>query len=85
MNLPVLKNCSGVVISSVKGAEDGNGIIVRLAEYHGQTERFTLALPDGINTCFETDMKETPIKEYNGREIQMEISPFEIKTIKLNR
>ena len=83
LELPRIKNGSGVIISSIKGAEDNDGIVCRIVEYHGQKTRFTLDIPSKMNKCFETDMKEDPVKEFEGKEIEIEISPYEIKTFKI--
>lgn len=83
LELPRIKNGSGVIISSIKGAEDNDGIICRIVEYHGQKTKFILDIPTKMKTCFETDMKETPVKEFEGKEIEIEISPYEIKTFKI--
>ncbi|MBO4648294.1 MAG: hypothetical protein J5806_09070 [Lentisphaeria bacterium] len=76
LDLPVLPNTSGtsVIGSSVKPAEDGSGIVVRLFESEGQ--RAELSLPDG--NWLETDMLEQNPVPVSG---PLHFKPFEIKTL----
>ena len=57
-----------IVIETIKPAEDGNGIVVRLYEDSGIKR-----------TAYEADMKENPIRETDLS--ALEFKPFEIKTI----
>lgn len=72
-------------ISSISQARDGNGLILRAAEYRGRAGNLGLFIPPWVQKIWETDMKEDPIRELtaaNGR-ITTQIGPFEIKTFRL--
>ncbi|MDB5082049.1 MAG: alpha-mannosidase [Chloroflexi bacterium] len=79
----LLKNVrSGIIISTLKSAEDGDGVIVRLYECHNERgpERLTFAFP--IKAAWECNLledKQCPVA-YDGNIISFEISPYEIKT-----
>ena len=78
LELPVLPDTSGtsVIGGSVKPAEDGSGIVVRLFESEGKTA--DLSLPDG--NWQETDMLERNPVPVSG---PLHFRPFEIKTLKV--
>lgn len=67
-----------IVIETIKPAEDGNGIVLRLYEDSGikRTASLSIAVK---GKAFEADMLENPIKETDISAI--EFKPFEIKTI----
>jgi alpha-mannosidase len=76
-----------VIIEAVKLAEDGGALIVRLYEAAGARGAVTLTtmLPVGkawLADLMENEIRKVPIK--NGR-IQLDLSPFEIVTLKLAR
>ena len=67
-----------VIIETIKPAEDGNGIVIRLYEDSGIKR--TVALSIAVKgKAYEADMLENPIKETNISAINFK--PFEIKTI----
>ena len=67
-----------VIIETIKPAEDGNGIVIRLYEDSGI--KHTVALSIAVKgKAYEADMLENPIKETNISAINFK--PFEIKTI----
>lgn len=67
-----------IVTETIKPAEDGNGIVVRLYEDSGikRTASLSIAVK---GKAFEADMKEIPIREADLS--ALEFKPFEIKTI----
>lgn len=76
-------NGTNVVVETVKPAEDGEGIVFRLYESGGGTERIHLDLPDGVTEAIETDLLEYQGEQLsitNGR-LELKFKPFEIKTI----
>lgn len=67
-----------IVTETIKPAEDGNGIVLRLYEDSG-SER-TASLSTAVKgKAFEADMMENPIREADLS--ALEFKPFEIKTI----
>jgi alpha-mannosidase len=72
---------AGVVVETVKPAEQGSGVIVRLYESLGQTTTTELRVALPYSTATETDLIERPIGEVQLSALQF--SPFEIKTILL--
>jgi alpha-mannosidase len=74
-----------LVAETVKPAEDGRGIIVRLYESFGGTARARLAVPDAFKKATLTNLIERDIKKLdiiNG-EINIIAHPFEIITLRL--
>jgi alpha-mannosidase len=73
----------GVIIETIKPAEDGSGAVLRLYESLGRqtTTALTTTLPHSV--AIETDLLERP----GGRAdlTRLEFGPFEIKTILLER
>lgn len=74
-----------VVIETIKQAEDGNGIIVRL--YENQRKRGSVTLKTGfdLENVIATNMIEDDLDpiSFDGREISLPITPYEIVTLRL--
>jgi len=83
-DMPVVID-DGVYISSLKGAWNQKGIIIRLVEYNGVSKNITLNIPEKFISVFETDMKEDIIcpLEVNGGKLKFGMKGFEIKTLYL--
>lgn len=88
------KSCSfmnidadNVVLETIKRAEDGNGIIVRLYETENTRSRVTLNTAFEIAEVKETDLleKETGSSklEVSKNKLSFEIMPYEIKTFRI--
>ncbi|MDD3927455.1 MAG: glycoside hydrolase family 38 C-terminal domain-containing protein, partial [bacterium] len=75
----------GTLIDTVKQAEDGNGIIIRVYEAYGTRGPAVLVLDRDIVEACECDLLEHRIGEtdYRGKEISFHINPFEIRTFKV--
>ncbi|MDD3925107.1 MAG: alpha-mannosidase [bacterium] len=75
----------GIVVDAVKQAEDGKDIIVRLYEAYGSRGPVVLALDRDIANACECDLLErcTGAADCNGREIRLNIKPFEIRTFRV--
>jgi alpha-mannosidase len=78
-------NCRNVVIETIKRAEDGNGIIIRL--YESQRKRgpvfiqsFAPILAAWETNLLEEDQLQSLVKD---GQILLEIKPYEIKTIRI--
>ncbi len=74
------------VIESIKAAEDGRGIIVRLYENAGADSGFTLEPNFRFQRASVVSLMETEITEcsVSGGTISGELKPFEILSIKIN-
>ncbi|MGR3468299.1 MAG: glycosyl hydrolase-related protein, partial [Shimia sp.] len=75
----------GVVVETVKPAEDGDGIIVRLFEAHRSRGPVTLTFPQPlrrIERC--TILEETEaVLAVDADTVTLDISPFEIVSLRL--
>ncbi len=75
-----------LVVTALKQAEDGDGMILRLYETNGQAcdARVRLGLP--ARTYVETDLMENPIgqpRPIDGGEFSVKAGKYEIKTYKI--
>jgi alpha-mannosidase len=74
-----------VVTETVKQAEDGNGIIVRLYESQRQRGPVTLTVGLDLAEAWRTNLLEenqAPLKP-NGNSVTLTVSPYEIVTLRL--
>jgi alpha-mannosidase len=74
-----------VIVTAMKQAEDGNGIVVRFFEWAGKSGDVELEVPAGAKAAQETDLMEKPIGSVslqNGA-VTVRTKPYEIKTVKL--
>lgn len=74
-----------VVLETIKQAEDGNGMIVRLYEYKNRRAPVSITLggvPASVQECslMEEAEREIPV---NGNSITLEMLPYEIKTLRI--
>jgi alpha-mannosidase len=79
---------SNLVVSGLKKTEDDKGIILRFYEVEGKKTTATLASNLPLASCIETNLLEE--KERNDlslieEKVQIEVLPFEIKTLLLLR
>lgn len=72
-----------VIVETIKPAESGNGVIVRLYESLGRPAVTALRTELRHETAYETDLMELPLGPIDLSRI--EFTPFEIKTIHLQR
>ena len=75
-----------VVLETVKKAEDGDGIIVRLYEVENARTKVTLYCADAILSAEETNLLEQPADgaiDVKENEISLTIKPYEIRTIRI--
>lgn len=79
----------GVFLSAAKPADDGSGdLIVRVYENHGARTRDVIRLNHAsIESVTECDMLEHPLRqvEHTDDSIPFELTPFEIKTFRIQR
>lgn len=81
-----INTCSrNINIESIKKAESGDSVIVRMHEYENTRTNAVVTLHRKATKVFETDCLENRIKEVAGNtnEFKVEIKPFEIKTFEL--
>ncbi|RCW49442.1 alpha-mannosidase [Paenibacillus prosopidis] len=76
-----------VMIETVKQAEDGEDLIVRLYETAGTRIKATLDIDFGFSEGWLADLMEAPIEQLHpkGGAFTLSFTPFEIKTIRLAR
>jgi alpha-mannosidase len=75
-----------VIIDTMKRAEDGNGIIVRMYECHGArgVARLKLALPFNHATFCNILEQEIGRARLKGGEIEIPYTPYKIVTVRLS-
>jgi alpha-mannosidase len=71
----------GVIIETIKGAENGSGVVLRLYESLGRATTTSLRTTFPHASAVETDLLERPIGRVDLS--RLEFTPFEIKTIHL--
>jgi alpha-mannosidase len=85
--LPSLVACDSpnVIIETVKAAEDGNGLIVRLYESHRKRGNILLKVGFRLAQAWRTNLLEQNLTsvEIHQQFIQLPIHPFEIITLRL--
>ncbi|KPV49709.1 hypothetical protein SE17_31070, partial [Kouleothrix aurantiaca] len=74
-----------IVVETVKAADDGNGLIVRLYEAHNQRGPAVLRFGRAVASATETDLLERELgpAEVQGNEVRFSVRPFEIKTLRV--
>ncbi|MBV9229249.1 MAG: alpha-mannosidase, partial [Chloroflexi bacterium] len=79
-------DCSHIVVETVKPAEDGDGLIVRLYEAHNQRGGGTLRFATSLRSVQVCNLLEEPLAEVSVQEnrFSFEIRPFEIKTFRVH-
>ncbi len=74
-------DCSGIVIETIKPAEAGSGVILRLYESLGAFATTRLETKVSFSSAYETDLLENKLLPVDIAALSF--SPFEIKTILL--
>jgi alpha-mannosidase len=74
-----------VVVTAVKQAEDGKGLVLRMYEAEGLEKNFEVRFFGDIEESWETTLLEENRKKliHRDRRINISISPYEIKTIRI--
>ena len=74
-----------IVIETIKLAEDGRGVIVRLYESQRKRGTFTLECAFSLAGAWRTNLLEEnkELLEVNGQELLAEIRPYQIMTLRL--
>ncbi|MFO7168122.1 MAG: alpha-mannosidase [Chloroflexota bacterium] len=78
-------DADNVVVETIKTADDGDGLVVRMYEAHNQRGAVRLTFAREVARAVETDLLEREIAEaeVSGRTVTVQVRPFEIKTLKL--
>lgn len=73
----------GVRVSAIKAAENGEGYIMRLCEYHGSKAEAVVSVPEGVFEVYEADLKEDIVSTVSvkGGKATISLDPFKIKTL----
>lgn len=79
-------DCGNIIIETVKEAEDGSGIVVRLYDAYNMKTKPTLKLGFEAKKVYVCDLLENPIKEIgSGNELKVDIGNFEILTLLIEK
>jgi alpha-mannosidase len=81
----------GAIIDTLKPAEDGRGIIVRLYESHGASGPVTLTFAAAPRSVAAVNLLEEPAPEagaaldltHRGRTVRLALKPFQIVTLRI--
>jgi alpha-mannosidase len=75
----------GLALGSLKRAEDGRGVILRLYEPHGARGPAALRFAPGVERAERVNLLEEPegAIEVRGREVMLEVRPFEVLTLRV--
>ena len=78
---------AGVLISAVKPARKGKGLVIRLVEMTGRARRFELGVPGAFESAAVTDLLEDELSalEISDRGVAIEIGPWRVLTLLLRR
>jgi alpha-mannosidase len=83
----IVANQPNIVIETIKWAEDGNGLIVRLYESQRHRGPVTLSTNFALSSAWHTNLLEHNQEELavtgNGQQITIGVHPFEIVTLRL--
>lgn len=79
-------DCPHIVIDTVKPAEDGQGLIVRLYEAHNQQGKGSLTFASALRTAQECNLLEEPLGAVHFQEktLFFQVRPYEIKSFRVD-
>ena len=79
---------TNVVLTAVKKAEDGDGLILRFYEWAGQQGNVQIDVPKGAESATLTNLMErpegSPLPVTGGDEITVPVHPYEIVTVRVD-
>ena len=72
-----------VFVSTVKSAEDSDGVIIRLSDISGKGEKARLCFGKAPEYAKETDINENVIGDLtvNGNDVLVDVEPYAVKTV----
>ncbi len=80
-------DAKNVVVTAVKKAEDGNGLIVRFYEWAGKGGNVTLSLPPGAGSASVVNLMEKPqggALAVTGDRVTVPVTPYMIQTVRVD-
>ncbi|WP_156289836.1 alpha-mannosidase [Oceanobacillus salinisoli] len=76
-----IKGNQYIYIDAIKKSESGNGVIFRLHDYSGGTQKVNFQPNFHYSSWVETDLMEEPLGDGNKGPVEVVLKPYEIKTI----
>ena len=78
-------NKENIIMSALKKAEDGNGLVLRFYETMGRKTTVEIKFSAPVKSASETDMIERDLRtlRVKGNSVKLSFNPYEIKTIKI--
>jgi len=76
---------AGIVVDSIKKAEETDAVVLRLHEAHGQTTKASIEFGPKVEHAAECDLLENELStlKLTRSKLALKFSPFEIKTLKV--
>jgi alpha-mannosidase len=77
---------TNIIIDSIKKAEEGNDLILRVYEAHGEQREATLEFGFRILRAFECNLMEQNVNNIAATKTKLKVKfkPFEVKTLKVS-
>ncbi|MBB4120622.1 alpha-mannosidase [Martelella radicis] len=87
LSSPLSIESEGIAIETIKRAEDGGGLVVRLWERNGARRTARLSFDAAVGKVGEVDLLEEAVVDLHPEAgiLELDFAPFEIKTLKLER
>lgn len=76
-------DAKNIVLDAFKKAENEEAYVLRFHEFTGRRGRLTLTTGLKFDSWCESDLMENPLGEWKQTAIEVEVKPYEIKTIML--
>lgn len=76
-------DAKNIVLDAFKKAENEEAYVLRFHEYTGRRGRLTLTTGLKFDSWCEADLMENPLGEWKQTAMEVEVKPYEIKTIML--
>ena len=80
-------NKQNMIITALKPAEDGDGVVLRMHEGHDKRTACKVTMPAGFTRVYLTDLLENELEELSVSDgnVAIEAKPFEIITLKFKK
>ena len=74
---------NGIIIETLKPAEDGSGVIVRLFRVHGEASQTRITFASKVGEAFIVGFDERPLKEaeHDGKDVLITLQPQELASL----
>ena len=76
-----------VVLTAMKKAEDGDGLLLRFYEWAGKSGNVTLTVPPGAKAATITNLMEKPEGQppaVAGDHVTVPVTPFQIQSVRID-